>query len=226
MWEVHNTEYIEIVPEAEIIEANKAEVSPDKTTTYTLRAFNDSGLVEKSIELELLPPKIIYFLGNSELSTEGAPVELSWEIENAYEVYIDQGIGPVDFVGKINVKPEDAFTTYTLYAKGHSGETKQSFKITRFPIPLDENLVDTGNESKTHPNLRKTDLPMYLDEFDELERQLHENVKEAKKNIQIQRVQDMDLTEDLLSLEKFTLRQEIKGVIKKLFKKFTKKSNT
>lgn len=226
MWEVHNTEFTEILPGVGLVEDNKVEVFPDRTTTYTLRAVNDSGIVEKTFELELPPPDIVYFAGDNQLSTEGAPVELSWEIENAFEVFIDQGIGPVDFVGTCKVKPEDAFTTYTLYAKGHSGEAIKSFKITRFPIPLDNGLVESGQEIDDTPNLRNNDLPMHLNDFDEMERQLRKNLQKAKDDIHIKRVQDMDLTEDLLSLEKVNLSQEVMGMFKKLFKKFNKKSNT
>lgn len=226
MWELHNTAVVEILPDVGIVKDSKVEVFPDRTTTYTLRAINDSGIVEKKLELKLLPPDIVYFAGDNQLSTEGAPVELSWEIENAYEVIIDQDIGPVEFIGKHVVKPEKAFTTYTLYAKGHSGEAVKSFQITRFPIPLDNNLVETGQEIDDKPDLRNNDLSMHLNEFDEMERQLRENLREAKDNIHIQRVQKMDLTEDLLALEKVKLGAEVVGMIKKLFKKFNKKSNT
>ena len=226
MWEVHNTEFVEVYPSPGKVEDNKVEVFPDRTTTYTLRAINHVGLIEKRIKLELPPPKIQHFAGDSELSTEGAPVTLSWDVENAFEVYIDQDIGEVDITGEVKVKPEAAFTTYTLYAKGHSGESQKSFNITRFPIPLDDGLVKNGQEIDETLDLRNNDLPMHLEDFEEMEKQLRKNIKERKRDVHIQRAQKMDLTEDLLSLEKATLRQELSGLFKKLFGKRNKKSNT
>ncbi|MEM6806306.1 MAG: zinc finger Ran-binding domain-containing protein, partial [Bacteroidota bacterium] len=226
MWEVHNTELVEVYPDHGRVEGNKVEVSPDRTTTYTLRASNDAGIIEKKIELILPPPKILHFAGDSELSIEGAAVNLSWEVENAYEIHIDQGIGEVEALGLHKVKPEAAFTTYTIFARGHSGESEQTFQITRFPIPIHEKVEKDGEPISESPDLRHNDLAMHLNEFEEMERQLRKDLKERKRDVHIQRAQKIDLTEDLLSLEKATLREEFSGLFKKLRGLFNKKPNT
>ena len=222
-WEVSNAEKVIISPNVgDVSKLNKVEVCPEKTTTYVLRAINHSGTVEKSLELVLPPPKVVVFSADSELSTEGEPVELFWEVENAYRVSIDQEIGEVPTVGKMKVKPNQAYTTYKLTAEGHSGVVEKTFMITRFPIPLEDTLFDMSQEPKVDMNIDEKRFRTLTD-FEEIEKDLRKKTKEQQRRLQIKRVQEMELTDDLLTMEKASVRSELRKWIGMLKEKFLSK---
>ena len=225
-WDINNAEKVIISPNVgDVSKLNKVEVCPEKTTTYILRAINHSGTVEKSLELVLPPPKIVVFSADSELSTEGEPVELFWEVENAFRVYIDHEIGEVPKVGKAKVKPNQAYTTYTLIAEGHSGKVEKTFMITRFPIPLEDTLFDMSQEPKVDMKIDEKRFRTLTD-FEEIEKDLRKKTREQQRKLRIKRVQEMDLTDDLLTMEKASVRTELRKWIGMLKEKFLSKEKS
>ena len=112
-WEVNNASKVFIDPVKEdLLGQTQIELFPDRTTTYTLRAINFSGEVSQQIEVFLPPPRIRQFGAETGISTEGEAIELSWDVENAYQVHISEGIGEVGLQGKVKVKPQHPFTEY------------------------------------------------------------------------------------------------------------------
>jgi hypothetical protein len=51
----------------------------------------------------------------------GQSASLGWQVMDASEIQIDQGIGPVEWSGQRRVSPNES-TRYTLYAHGPGGE--------------------------------------------------------------------------------------------------------
>jgi len=83
----------------------------------------------------LSPPKIIEFKTDKDVLIQGANVIISWEVENALEVSINNNIGVVENKGDIEIKPSDSFE-YILSAKGFKEELSQKLEIKVFPTPI------------------------------------------------------------------------------------------
>jgi hypothetical protein len=224
IWEVSNADKLILEPLGEDVTGQTSvDVFPDRTTTFTLKASNYSGEVSEKIPLTLPPPRIIHFMGNKSVSTEGEPIELSWEVENAYHVEIDNEIGQVDTTGKIKVKPTQAYTFFTLRAIGYSGEDAQTFQLTRFPIPLEESFIPASSEISAKMDFNEKQLQDSLSQIEQLEKELERKNREAQKasrEMRIKRAQEMKLSDDMLQLEKASMRTEIQNIIRKIKNKF------
>ena len=216
-WEVSNAEHITIEPiEEDFAGQTTTEVFPDKTTKYILKASNHTGSITEELTLTLPPAKISHFMGNKSVSTEGEPIEISWEVENAYRVMIDNEIGEVEPSGKITVKPTQAYTFYTLRAIGYSGEDARTFQLTRFPIPLEESLIPVSTDLSANMDLNEKNLQESLTQIEEFEKELKRQNQKSTEDILIKRAQEMPIPEDMLSLKKASMRSEIQNIIKKL----------
>lgn len=226
-WDVGNAKEIWIDREVgEVTGQTSTTVFPEKTCTYTLRAINAIGTVRKSVELILPPPEIVYFGGNETLSTEGKPIEITWDVENAFRITIDQGIGEIPPRGSMKVRPQQAFTDYTLTAEGYSGTEKRVFQVVRFPIPLDEDAFvkdpDFKLDVQIHVDMEINEHEMQHDlgDLDQLERELKMVNRDRLREIRIQKVKEMELTDDLLAMEKASLRSEIQAFFRRFKRKF------
>lgn len=216
-WDIANAEKIFLEPaNLEFFEETGTEVYPDKTTTYTLRAVNDAGEVSESLTLHLPPPKILHFGTDKELSTEGEPIELFWNIENAFQVSIDHGIGEVEPSGHTKFKPVQAYTYLTLTATGHSGEVKRTIQLTRFPIPLEESLMPLSPELTEDMDFNDQKFNDSLRELENLEEQLKRAEKQKRREALIKKAQEMELTEDMLAMKKPSIFSEIQSFLKKI----------
>ena len=122
-WDIQNAKQIFIDQGiGEVTDLDKVELIVDRTTTYTLTALNYAGSVQEVSTVLLPPPIIRTFESNSEIVTEEEPsVTLKWEVEHAYEITINQGIGNVTGKEFIEITPTEAITLYTLTCRGHSG---------------------------------------------------------------------------------------------------------
>jgi hypothetical protein len=234
-WDVSNASSIELSPEpGDVSELTHLDMYPEKSTTYTLTVSNASGRISQSIELVLPPPRIRFFGAEDPISTEGRPVELRWEIEHAYEVFIDQGIGEVEAVGTVKVKPQQAKTSFTLSAVGHSGSCSQSFQIWRFPIPLEEQylflederleLVSSPQISGTLMKANRTPISENLPDLEKLEQQVNEQARNQLHEMRIKRVKELEITDDLMHIEKAKLRVEIRNFLQRVKAKFFSQS--
>jgi plastocyanin len=125
------------------------DVSPTKTTTYTLNSYALNGLkTSKSLVVNVNSSndksnskdntqkvKIVSFTADSTLIKKGDFVEFKWETENAKTVQLISSLGTVynaPLSGEINVTPNTK-RSYTLVAKDASGnEDKKEITIDVF----------------------------------------------------------------------------------------------
>ena len=106
------------------------QVSPPKTTTYTLSAGGPIRSVSKSIRITVAAqPLAIAFTADPLTIKKGASAELVWSVAgNPTSVTIDQGIGRVKNTDRLTVSPT-ADTTYTLKAEGPGGARETSVTV-------------------------------------------------------------------------------------------------
>jgi hypothetical protein len=141
-WEVSDADTVTIEPGVGTVPSSGSNsVSPTETTTYTLMASNDSGIVtadvtisilyppwEIDIPIQILPPIIQSFSADQLIVNEGGSVTLSWEVSGLATVTIEPGIGTVDPIGSISVSPTET-TTYTLTAGNISGDDSAQLTV-------------------------------------------------------------------------------------------------
>lgn len=107
-----------------------SQVSPTATTTYTLTATNNDGnrTASCTLTVEKLLPTINYFLSNPTSIQLGNSSALTWAVQNADTITIDQGVGTVSATGNRQVSPQ-ATTTYTLTATNIDGQTTATCQV-------------------------------------------------------------------------------------------------
>jgi len=118
-WGVLNAEEAELdgVP---VDPVDSLEVSPTETTTYTLVARGGGVEITSTTVVTVAGPEILFFNAAPMTIGPGETSTLSWKVENALTVEIDNGIGTVDLDGNVPVNPTET-TTYTLTATGAGG---------------------------------------------------------------------------------------------------------
>jgi hypothetical protein len=110
------------------------EVSPAVTTTYILTARNNAGSVTASTAVTVgavttTAPVVTSFTANPFNINAGGSSTLSWNVNGATTVSIDQGIGTVSASGTRAISPA-ANTTYTLTATNSIGTVTASAPVT------------------------------------------------------------------------------------------------
>ncbi len=85
-------------------------------------------------------PIINSFTANFTSITEGESATLSWEVNNATSLSINQGIGNVALTGSTSVSPIIT-TTYTLTATNSAGPITAMVTITVNPVPIIEQNI-------------------------------------------------------------------------------------
>ncbi len=83
----------------------------------------------------LLPPRIICFKPNKNVLIRGVEITIEWEVQNALEVEINNGIGKVLSKDKIIIKPIDN-VEYILKVTGFNETIEQPLNIKVFPTPI------------------------------------------------------------------------------------------
>ena len=89
----------------------------------------------KPFQSYLLPPVIKVFKLDNELMLQGGEALLEWEVENAIEIEINNGIGKVKSSGKIALKPK-CHSEFTIKVMGFSETIEKSLAIKVFPTPI------------------------------------------------------------------------------------------
>lgn len=89
----------------------------------------------KPFPLYLEPPIIKAFTSDREVLIQGSEISLAWEVENALEVSINNGVNEVDHSGSIILKPQDNFE-YVLTAIGFNETVVKKLEIKVFPTPI------------------------------------------------------------------------------------------
>ncbi len=136
-WDVSNAEKVEFlapapntVPTTGLQTFNKIE----NNTTFTLRATNSAGSIEKSVDVivKKSPPVIQTFTANPGVITAGQTdkVVLSWTVLGATSVSIE-GVPGQNFpaTGSVDVAAPTANTKFTLVATNDAGTTKQDLTV-------------------------------------------------------------------------------------------------
>ena len=123
-------------------------VSPSSTVTFTLTASNSYGSVTASTQVVVagstsLPvvqtpafnlPLVTVFAAQPANIIPGWACALKWEVQNASEVSIEPGIGPVQVIGSKSVNPN--FTTnYKLTATNSQGSILATTTLTVSSVP-------------------------------------------------------------------------------------------
>jgi hypothetical protein len=89
----------------------------------------------KPFPLYLEPPIIKAFTSDRVVLIQGSEISLSWEVENALEVSINNGVNEVEHSGSIILKPQDNFE-YVLTAIGFNETVVRKLEIKVFPTPI------------------------------------------------------------------------------------------
>lgn len=121
-------------------------ILPDKVQSLFLKCF-DQGITNPSIRPNTndwinnltSKPKIIFFKSDRETIISGIEITLSWEVENADEITINEGVGNVGEKGTIQLKPLSD-RIYKITAKNKFGADEQEIQIATFPTPIIESL--------------------------------------------------------------------------------------
>ena len=129
LWTVENADKVTISELGDVNLADTRDVTPAKTTTYTLTATNKTGNTTASVTITVnavtppVPkdPSLKSCQANpATLLKPGDPAQLSWVIENANRLTIVPFNGEPILNGPVTVNPT-ATTTYVLTATGLPG---------------------------------------------------------------------------------------------------------
>jgi hypothetical protein len=144
-WQTQYTTKIEIISNnrrIDVTDKTDYTTHPESSATYKLiaTALDNKTTIEKEINIEVFPkPEIKYFKANPEKASSSMPVILSWKVENANKVEINNGIGEVSAEGqKEDVYRED--TLYKITAIGELSTASQNVIVRIFPTPVIESL--------------------------------------------------------------------------------------
>ncbi|MEO1450266.1 MAG: hypothetical protein AAFV07_12110, partial [Bacteroidota bacterium] len=224
-WQVANASEVILSPyeaEESLEPLGSIEVRPETNTRYILKARNASGTIESTVDIKVPEPKVVVFGSPNGVSTEGEAVMLTWEVDFAEKVELEPGIGEVPHCGHTWVVPQQAFTFFTLTATGASGTISETYQITRFPIPLESELLLLPNETQDDAMERQiSEKKTPLHDLEQIERNIQERTQSQLRELHIQQAKEKKLTYDLLDLKKASVRKELKSVltrIKKVFK--------
>ena len=110
------------------------DVTPTRTTTYTLTATWDGGTLTSQVTVRVgsgtTAPRILSFTANPRTIIEGNETVLEWTTSDATEVTISDVAGTLDVAaGRTVVRPSET-TTYTLTATGASETTPVTRTVT------------------------------------------------------------------------------------------------
>ncbi len=135
-------------------------VSPNETTSYTIRATGPQGMVTSTVTVTVnIPLPVVDIHASPAIISVGESSTLTWTSENTESVTIDQGIGPVPANGSTTVFPSET-TIYAVTASGPYGIGTASVTVTVDCNPeimviepaRGDNLVDTAFRIKWTDN--------------------------------------------------------------------------
>lgn len=132
---------------------------PDRVQKLFLRCF-DQGITNPAIRPNTTDwlnnltakPKIVYFKTDRETIISGVEVTLSWMVDGADEIIINEGIGLVKETDSITVKPISE-RNFKIIASNMFGSDERQIHISTFPTPVIETLIVPMPEFKSKINL-------------------------------------------------------------------------
>jgi YVTN family beta-propeller protein len=106
-------------------------VTPSTTTTYIItvkNSANKTATAQATVTVAAAPPTVTFSASPATIQP-GQSSKLTWSVQNATSISIDNGIGTVSASSSKTVQPT-VTTTYTLTAKGSGGTTTRQATIT------------------------------------------------------------------------------------------------
>ena len=136
------SDYFEVIASPHSIFKNL----PLRVQNLFLRCF-DSGIADSDMRPStndwlnnlVSRPKVVYFSADRTTIIAGVEVNLSWKVEGADVIEINEGIGKVRDCDTIRVTP-DSQRTYRILAKNRFGYDEFQIQISTFPTPVLESL--------------------------------------------------------------------------------------
>jgi plastocyanin len=145
-----------------------------KNTNFKLiaTALDNKTTIEKEIEIKVFPkPEIKYFKVSPEVVISSQPVTLSWKVENAKKIEINNGVGEVS-AEDTKISLYDNNTLYKLTATGEISIVTKEVAVTVFPTPVIESLLVPMPDFESRINLNpikisspKTDVSINIPDF-------------------------------------------------------------
>jgi formylglycine-generating enzyme required for sulfatase activity len=129
-WRVKDADSVEVQPGIGRVPAEGSrKVVQQATTTYKLVAAGAGGQKTSELTVEVAkPPRIVKFEANPASIPAGGETTLSWQVENADSVEIDDGVGQVSATGSRAVKPVSS-GNYTVTARRLGVEAKGTAQV-------------------------------------------------------------------------------------------------
>ena len=176
-WNASNVSKIILACDNQVIDvSNLTEfaVQPNENTTYNLiaTALDNKTTVEKEIEIEVVPkPEIRFFEVSPEVVISSIPVTISWIVENAKKIEINNGVGEVNAKGHKTML-HDQNTLYQITAWGEMSFVTKEIVVKVFPTPIIESLLVPMPDFESRINLDpivisspKIDVTINMPEF-------------------------------------------------------------
>jgi sugar lactone lactonase YvrE len=146
-WSTQLADSVRLDGQAVSLNGNRTYINIRNTTECTLTATGPGGTTTRKIIIEVMPtnnqpPSAYMYFTPVDDWTQPLTLtyRLSWIVENADNVNIDNGVGKVPTVASALVYPDET-TTYTLTASGPGGSTTASVVIPVVPPPTINYLV-------------------------------------------------------------------------------------
>lgn len=165
-YDVANTETLIFTPE-DFLDWDNSNIKFDlnlmsnkiKTLTKVMEEFISQVdyLNIKPFSLYFEKPTVKFFKSDREVVLNGGQVLLSWEVENALKIEINNGIGDVTNVSSIRAMVNEN-STYTLVAKNLFEEVCYDINIKIFPTPIIESLMIPTPEFSSYMEIKNVFL--------------------------------------------------------------------
>lgn len=141
-WTVSNA--TKVLLNNEIVEpTGTKEFHSNDLIEIVLIAENDLGQTtprKLTIDIDRTPPIIYSFFINEQFAIKGSPIKLSWKVEGATTLSIDNGVGSVTGLTE-KITSLGSNGVYKLTAKNYFGiESISETAVTIFPTPIIENI--------------------------------------------------------------------------------------
>jgi hypothetical protein len=141
-WTVSNA--TKVLLNNEIVEpTGTKEFHSNDLIEIVLIAENDLGQTtprKLTIDIDRTPPIIHSFFINEQFAIKGSPIKLSWNVEGATTLSIDNGVGSVTGLTE-KITSLGSNGVYKLSAKNYFGiESISETAVTIFPTPIIENI--------------------------------------------------------------------------------------
>ncbi len=137
---------VSIDPIGDVPESGNISVYPMGKTNYFLRASNESGTVERKLEVSCIDPTVNLTVTPSRI-LYGDQATLEWNVTEANSISIDNGIGNVAENGRMDISPETR-TTYILTATNPCDEEAHNNNAATVDV-FNEiyNFITSGHEA-------------------------------------------------------------------------------